>query len=456
MRYSILIVDDEKSILRTLSGALSDEGFDTMTAHSGEEALECINKEMPDLVMLDIWMEPGMDGIETLQKIKHDYPHMLVIIMSGHGNIETAVKSMKLGAFNFIEKPLSIDKLLISIEQALNFNKLEEENALLKSKVLKPYEIIGECDEIKRLKQQIKLAAPTNGWVLITGENGTGKEFVARTIHMNSKRVMKSFVDINCAAIPEELIESELFGYEKGAFTGANSMKRGKFDLANEGTIFLDEIADMSLKTQAKILRILQEQKFERVGGAKSIEVDVRIIAATNKNLEEEIKNGTFREDLYYRLNVIPIEVPPLRDRREDVPLIADYFLKEFSKEDIKIQKEISKDAIECLMKYNWPGNVRELRNIVERIVIMTPKRVINVDDLPSAIRLAKGDSSDDNFFDIDNFKDAKTNFEREFLTSKLIENRYNISKTAEVIGVERTNIYRKIKAYGINIKEKK
>ncbi|MFC1856341.1 sigma-54-dependent transcriptional regulator, partial [Thermodesulfobacteriota bacterium] len=303
MRNTVLLVDDKKSILRTLSGALKDEGYDTILAKSGEEALESINNELPDLVMLDIWMEPGIDGIETLKRIKNDFPHMQVIMMSGHGNIETAVKSIKLGAFNFIEKPLNIDKLLIAMEQALNFNKLEEENALLKSKVLKSYDIIGECDEIINLKKQIKLVAPTNGWVLITGENGTGKEFVARTIHMNSKRKDKRFVDINCAAIPDELIESELFGYEKGAFTGAATKKKGKFDLANEGTILLDEIADMSLKTQAKILRILQEQKFERVGGSQSIDVDVRVIAATNKNLEDEIKNGNFREDLYYRLN---------------------------------------------------------------------------------------------------------------------------------------------------------
>jgi two-component system nitrogen regulation response regulator NtrX len=395
-------------------------------------------------------MEPGMDGIKTLKKIKHDFPNMQVIMMSGHGNIETAVKSIKLGAFNFIEKPLSIDKLLIAIEQVLNFNKLEEENALLKSKVLKSYEIIGDCREIKKLKEQIRLAAPTNGWVLITGENGTGKEFAARTIHLFSKRKSKPFVDINCAAIPEELIESELFGHEKGAFTGAVTKKKGKFDLANEGTIFLDEIADMSLMTQAKILRILQEQKFERVGGSQTIEVDVRVIAATNKNLEEEIKKGKFREDLYYRLNVIPIPVPPLRDRNEDIPLLVDTFLKEFSKEDIKIKKEIAKEAMECLMKYNWPGNVRELRNIVERLVIMIPKRVITKEDLPEIIQNAGGDNKSSDIFSIKDFKKARMLFEKDFITRKLKKNDYNVSKTAEEIGIERTNIYRKIKSFKI------
>jgi two-component system nitrogen regulation response regulator NtrX len=451
----VLIVDDEKSILRALNETLKDEDYDTVLARNGEEAIRSINKEWPDLVLLDIWMEPGMDGIETLKNIKHDFPRIPVIMMSGHGNIETAVKSIKLGAFNFIEKPLSIDKLLLVIEQALTFNKLEEENALLKSKVLKPYEIIGNCDEIKKLRQQIKLAAPTDGWVLITGENGTGKEFVARTIHLCSKRKDKPFVDINCAAIPDELIESELFGYEKGAFTGASTKKKGKFDLANEGTIFLDEIADMSLKTQAKILRILQEQKFERVGGTQTIEVDARIIAATNKNLEEEIKKGNFREDLYYRLNVIPIDVPSLRERKEDIPLLADNFLKEFSKEDIKIKKEIAKEAMSYLIKYNWPGNVRELRNIIERLVIMTPKRVITKDDLPELIKTKHDDGKDGDFYDIDSFKEARLFFEKEFLIRKLIENKYNISKTADAIGMERTNIYRKIKTYNININEK-
>jgi two-component system nitrogen regulation response regulator NtrX len=455
MKQTILIVDDERSILRTLSASLRDEGYLTITAKSGEEAIECILKELPDLVLLDIWMEPGMDGIETLKKINHDFPGMQVIIMSGHGNIETAVRAIKLGAFNFIEKPLSIDKLLITIEQALQYNKLEEENALLKSKVLKTYDITGVCDEIKKLKQQIKLVAPTNGWVLITGENGTGKEFVARTIHLNSKRKDKPFVDINCAAIPEELIESELFGYEKGAFTGATTKKKGKFDLANEGTILLDEIADMSLKTQAKILRILQEQKFERVGGSQSIEVDVRIIAATNKKLEDEIKNGKFREDLYYRLNVIPIDVPPLRERREDIPLLVENFLQEFTKEDKKIKKEIQKEAMDCLTMYNWPGNVRELRNIIERLVIMTPKRIISKDDLPLPIKSSVKDVNDDDAFKAGNFKEAKSLFEKEFLLRKLTENNYNVSKTAEAIGIERTNIYRKLKTYDINISEK-
>src|SRR5512135_1347500 len=322
MAKQILVVDDEDRIRQSLNGILKDEGFEVLEAKEGTQALRLVETDPPDLVILDIWM-PVMDGMEVLEKMKGQVPNLPVIMISGHGNIELAVKAVKLGAYDFIEKPLSLDKVLVAVNNALLVSRLEQENRALRQEIRRKYEIVGRSPEIQQLKEQIRIVAPTNGWVLINGENGTGKELVARGVHSQSLRAEKSFVEVNCAAIPEELIESELFGHEKGSFTGALTKKRGKFDLANDGTIFLDEIADMSLKTQAKILRILQEQKFERVGGSEMIYVDVRVIAATNRDLREEIQKGRFREDLYYRLNVIPIEVPPLRLRKTDIPLLV-------------------------------------------------------------------------------------------------------------------------------------
>ncbi len=337
--YNILIVDDEQSIRDSLAGILLDEGFSPLAASNGEEALARLRDEKPDLILLDIWM-PGMDGLETLARIREIHPEQLVIMMSGHGTIETAVRATKLGAHDFIEKPLSLEKLLLSIQNALKLNRLVEENRELKAKIAKEYEMIGSSPAINELKRQIEIVAPTSGWALITGENGTGKELVARAIHTLSQRGDKPFIEVNCAAIPEDLIESELFGHEKGSFTGATAQRRGKFDLAHEGTLFLDEIGDMSLKTQAKVLRILQERKFERVGGNRTIEVDVRVIAATNKDLSSQMAAGQFREDLYYRLNVIPFHVPPLRERKGDIPLLANHFLAYFcSKEGREIKE---------------------------------------------------------------------------------------------------------------------
>ena len=331
---SVLVVDDEPSILQSLGGLLSDEGFEVITASNGYEALKLIDTESPDLVLLDIWM-PGIDGIETLKEIKKDNPYIQVIIITGHGTVETAVKATKLGAFDLIEKPLSIDKVIVAINNALNFRRLEEENRYLRKKTIEKNSIDGNSPPTKTLKQQIAAAAPTDTWILITGENGTGKELVARTIHQLSLRAEQPLITVNCAAIPEELIESELFGHEKGAFSGATGKKRGKFELANSGTIFLDEIGDMSLKTQAKILRALEEQKFQRVGGGRIISVNVRVIAASNKDLEQEIEKGSFREDLFYRLNVIPIEVPSLRNRHEDIPLLVETFMADFAKQTL-------------------------------------------------------------------------------------------------------------------------
>ncbi len=451
MARSILVVDDEESIIRSLEGILTDEGFEVQNAANGKAALDRIEEEIPDLVLLDIWM-PEMDGIETLVKIKENFPGLQVVMMSGHGTIETAVKATKLGAYDFVEKPLSLDKVLLTINNALEHNRLEEEISLLREKEKGRNRITGNSEAILELKEQIRIVAPTNAWVLISGENGTGKELVAHTIHGLSKRSHKPMVEVNCAAIPEELIESELFGHEKGAFTGAGAMKRGKFDLAHEGTLFLDEIGDMSLKAQSKTLRILQEQKFERVGGSRTIHVDVRVIAATNKDLEAEIERAAFREDLYFRLNVIPIRVPPLRERAEDIPELIEEFTGEFSFDTNQPSKRFSEDAIRLLTWYHWPGNVRELKNLVERLVIMTASDEIRAVDIPPPFNEGAGAEGDMEVSpaDIDSYREARAQFEKAFIARKLKEYNGNVSQTAEAIGLERSNLHKKIKAYGL------
>jgi len=444
----VLIVDDEEGIRRSLAGILGDEGFETTPAADGERAIESLARDgLPDLVLLDIAM-PGRDGVEILREIGERWPHLPVVMMSGHGTIETAVKTTRYGAYDFIEKPLSIDKVLLTIQHALAETRLSVENRQLRAENLRAHEILGDSDLVMNLKRQIRVAAPTNGWVLVTGENGTGKELVARQIHLQSKRAEGPFVEVNCAAIPEELIESELFGHEKGAFTGAVALKRGRFELANGGTLFLDEIADMSLMTQAKVLRVLQEQSFERVGGTETLEVDVRVVAATNKNLEEEITRGGFREDLFYRLNVIPFHVPPLRERAEDIPSLALHFVEEFCAESGMRPKEIDPAALELLRSHPWPGNVRELRNLIERLVIMSPGARIEAGDLPAAMRVSvapdgRGSRS---------LEEARRSFEREYLLARLAEHGWNISRTAEAIGIARESLSRKIKAYKIEV----
>jgi len=450
MARTVLIVDDEQSILQSLQGILTDEGFEVISAGSGSSALEKIDEFIPDIVLLDIWM-PGMDGIETLIKIKESHSELQVIMMSGHGTIETAVKATKLGAYDFIEKPLSIEKLLLVVNNAVGYSRLEEEINLLREQTKDKYNLTGDSDPVRQLKEQIKIVAPTNAWVLISGENGTGKELVARAIHRLSKRNLKPMVEVNCAAIPEELIESELFGHEKGAFTGATAMKKGKFDLAHEGTLFLDEIGDMSLKAQSKTLRILQEQKFERVGGSRTIRVDVRVIAATNKDLEAEIEKGRFRDDLYFRLNVIPIRVPPLRERTEDIPPLVKEFLKEMALNTNMAPKEFSEEAIQMLKRYHWPGNIRELRNLVERLVIMTQAKEVRAEDIPAPFKKqADAETVLTSTLKADSFKEAKENFEKAFIASKLREFKWNVSQTADAIGIERSNLHKKIKAYGL------
>jgi two-component system nitrogen regulation response regulator NtrX len=453
MNKAILIVDDEESICQTLGGILKDEGHEIVTAASGEEALRIVDEDPPHLVILDIWL-PGIDGVEVLKTIKAGHPQIQVIIMSGHGTIETAVKATRLGAFDFIEKPLSLEKVILVVNHALEMIRLEEENLLLKQKVSHEYELTGQSGPIQDLKEMIGIVAPTNAWILIMGENGTGKELVARSIHHQSRRAQKSFIEVNCAAIPEDLIESELFGHEKGAFTGATAMKRGKFDLANEGTIFLDEVADMSLKAQAKVLRILQEKKFERVGGNKLIPTDVRVLAATNKDLEKEMEEGRFRQDLYYRLNVIPLRIPPLRDRKEDVPLLVAQFIKDFALKEGDPEKEVTDEVLAVLMKHNWPGNVRELKNIIERLVIMTQTRVISKCDLFPLFEEGRQETVlVEPEITLDSFRAAKQDFERQYIIRKLREFDGNISKTAEAIGLERSNLHKKIRSYGLEVK---
>jgi two-component system nitrogen regulation response regulator NtrX len=449
MPSHILIVDDEKSICQALKGILGDEGYEVSTVNEGAGALALVEEDAPDLVLLDIWM-PGIDGLEVLERLKARHPALPVVMISGHGSVETAVKATRLGAFDFIEKPLDMDKILVAVRNGLELGRLAEENQLLKAKA-EPPRLAGHSPAIEDLRQAIDRVAPSDSWVLITGENGTGKELVARAIHRQSPRAAAPFVDVNCAAIPEELIESELFGHEKGAFTGAAAKKRGKFDLADRGTLFLDEIADMSLKTQAKILRILQEQRFERVGGTKTIAVNVRVLAATNKDLTAEIAAGRFREDLYYRLAVIPIQVPPLRERPQDIPALVDEFLAGHAARGLAETKRLSPEALEILKAQPWAGNVRELKNLVERLVILCPKQVIEPLDLPASLRPA-----DPPAFDLPqalanpDFKEARAAFERMYLERKLEENGGNISQTAEAIGLERSHLHKKLKLLGV------
>jgi len=449
---TILIVDDEPTILQSLSGILTDEGFDVALASNGYEALQYIENEAPDLVLLDVWM-PGIDGIETLQEIRKKYPNTQVVMITGHGSIETAVQATKYGAFDFIEKPLSIEKVIVAINNALNFRRLEEENRFLRKKTIEKHAITGNSPPVEALKATLASVAPTDSWVLIKGENGTGKELVAHTIHHMSPRASQPLIDVNCATIAEELIESELFGHEKGAFPGAGTKMVGKFQLADKGTLFLDEIGDMSLKTQSKILRVLQEKRFQRIGGSRTLEVDVRVIAATNKDLEAQIAEGNFREDLFYRLNVVPIEVPPLRDRLQDLPTMVEIFLEVAARKNASSKKTISAEAIDMLKSYNWPGNVRELKNLVERLAIIVRSDVIEVEHLPKPYNTAgtpNGAKSMNAVFGTSHLKEARQQFEKQFIEYKLAEHDHNITHTAKAIGVERSYLHRRIKKLSI------
>lgn len=455
-RPNILVVDDEEDIRISLTGILEDEGYQVLSCSTGEDALQLLDKEEPDLLYLDIWL-PGRDGMKILDRVRRDYSQLPVVMISGHGNIETAVECIKKGAFDFIEKPLSLEKVVLAANKALQFRRLQQENQDLRSRVRLDYvqEITGQSPVIHELKTKINRVAPTEAWVLITGDNGTGKEIVARGIHKKSKRAQKPMIAVNCAAIPEELIESELFGHEKGAFTGAERAHVGKFELAHKGTLFLDEIGDMSLKTQAKILRILQEQCFERVGGGKTINVDVRVIVATNKHLPSEIKAGRFREDLFYRLNVFPLHVPRLKERIQDLPLLVQEFMRQLCQENGFRPLEFSPDALARLQSYAWRGNVRELKNFVERMLIMHAGQRLESADLPPEFTLSQDSVQPEpvaeNQVLCQDFKTARAEFEREFLASKLTEFQGNISRLAEAIGLERSYLHRKLKSYGIH-----
>jgi two-component system nitrogen regulation response regulator NtrX len=442
----ILIVDDEPGIRESLSGVLADEGFFTRTAASGEEALAVLEEEQFDVVLLDVWL-PGMDGIEVLERIEtpQQAERPAVIMISGHGSIETAVRATKMGAFDFLEKPLTIGKVLVVVNNAVEQRRLRLEVREMRESGRGRLQIIGNSIPTKALRQQIALMAGTNGRVLIYGESGTGKELVAHAIHASSTRVDGPFVEVNCAAIPEDLIESELFGHRKGSFPLAHEDKTGKFEKADGGTLFLDEVGDMSLKTQAKVLRALEEQRFEPLGSAESVTVDVRVIASTNKNLEEEIERGNFREDLFYRLNVIPFSVPPLRERVEDIPLMAEHFLREFTTAYGRKPKELTPEAVRLLQEYSWPGNVRELKNLMERIVIMYQMTRIDARHVP--LPVGRRERAVERFASL---AEVRQSAERDYILKKLDEQGGNVSRTAELLGLERSNLYKKMRALGI------
>jgi two-component system nitrogen regulation response regulator NtrX len=452
-RPKILVVDDEPGIRQSLCGVLDDEGFAADAVSSGEECLAALARVQYELVLLDIWL-PGIDGLETLARIIEAGPEdrPAVVVISGHGTVETAVKATKLGAFDFLEKPLTIEKVSVVVKNALQQRRMELEIRNLRDSGGFSHRIIGESVPVKALRQQLALMAGTNGRVLIYGESGTGKELVAHALHAMSPRAAEPFVEVNCAAIPEELIESELFGHRKGSFTGASEDKIGKFEKADGGTLFLDEVGDMSLKTQAKVLRALQEQRFEPVGANEFVQVDVRVVAATNKNIEEEIERGNFREDLFYRLNVIPFYVPPLRERVEDIPLLADHFITHYTTAYGRKAKELTDEAYRLLREYHWPGNVRELRNLMERIVIMNPQVRVDARHIPlNPARRSVLDRPVDNFASLHEFREAA---ERDYILKKLEETKGNVTRAAELLGLERSNLYRKMKTLGIAPKE--
>ncbi|MEQ1573414.1 MAG: sigma-54 dependent transcriptional regulator [Vicinamibacterales bacterium] len=449
---SLLIVDDEPGVRSALGGVFRDEGYDVDAVESGEACLERLTRQVYDVIVLDIWL-PGMDGLATLARMRERQVDAQVVMISGHGNIESAVRAIKMGAFDFVEKPLSLEKTVLVVRNAMRQRRLEAENQALRARVDAQYTMVGESYLMAQLREQVAMAAPTNGRVLIFGENGTGKELVARNIHLLSRRRAGPFVEVNCAAIPEELIESELFGHVRGAFTGAVSDRRGKFEAAHGGTIFLDEIGDMSLKTQAKVLRVLQEQVMDAVGGSARIKVDARVLAATNKDLPVEIRAGRFREDLYFRLNVVPIFVPPLRDRQEDILVLADHFMAMLAREYGRRPKSFDPDAVSALRRYPWPGNVRELRNLVERLMIMVPGDRIAGRDLTfldqgmvggmdTAARPMPASST--------SLHDARDQFERDYILRALAVQQGNISRTADMLGIERSNLYRKMRGFGI------
>lgn len=449
----ILVIDDEPGIRDVLGGILSDEGYQVSTAEDGIVALEMLKTEIVDVVFLDIWL-PNMGGMDVLEEIKSSYPDVVVIIISGHGNIDMAVKAVKMGAFDFLEKPLGLDRVVTAARNAVEHSRLKVENRTLKNSLLNRDEIVGRSPGIARVRHLIDQSARTDARILILGDNGTGKELVAREIHRKSPRSGRPFQEVNCAAIPDSLLESELFGHEKGAFTSAHARRRGKFELAHTGTLFLDEVADMSAAAQAKVLRVIQELKFERVGGEEQLDVDVRLIAATNKDIHQEIQAGRFREDLYYRLNVITIEVPPLRDRQEDIPLLVQYFAERQAGGGEA--KQFSPEAMKRLAEFEWPGNIRELKNFVERVSIMVDEAEISVEMVERYLGSSGNSADADPFSEYAGMGlgEARDTFEKRFLLRKLQENQYNISRTAQDLGIYPSNLHGKVKKYGIDTKK--
>ncbi len=456
MQHSILIIDDEQDIRTALTGILEDEGYQVMTADSGLAGLECVQQEVPDLILLDIWM-PGMDGLETLEMIKKQYPQVTIIMISGHGTIDTAVRATKLGAFDFIEKPLSLEKVLISVGNALQLQELRVENAELKRSSSADNELVGDSPAINALREQIKRIAPTAASVLIQGESGTEKELIACSVHCNSPRRERPFIAVHCSAIPEELIESELFGHEKGALPSATMQKKGRIDQADGGTLFLDEVGELPLGTQMKILRVIQERSFERLGGFKRLAADVRIIAASTRALSQAMESGSFSSDLFYALNTVSLQAPPLRERREDIGSLVQHFVARFFRREGGEAKAFMVDALEKLQCGSWPGNLRELRNVVERVLIVAPGRVITAADIPESgdesTAAAISAAPQGGALSRAALRDAREDFEREFIIHKLEENDWNISRTAEIIELERSNLHRKIKSYGIDVR---
>ena len=450
-KKQILVTDDEKSIRNTLCEILEYEEYSVTEAANGAEALELLERESFDLVLLDIKM-PGMDGMEILEQIMEQQYPPNVIMLSGHGTVETAVKATQLGAYDFLEKPPDLNRLLISVRNALAQEQLQRENRTIKKKIPKLPKIIGRSEAVSKIRETVEKVAPTDARVLITGENGTGKELVAQWVHQLSRRCGGPFIDVNCAAIPADLLESELFGHEKGAFTGANDQRIGKFELADGGTLFLDEIGDMSMDAQAKVLRALQENKIMRVGGTQSIPINVRVVAATNKDLQDAIEEGGFREDLYHRVNVIPIHVAPLRKRRDDIPLLANHFLAELAEREIIFSgKELSDSALDALKQMDWSGNVRELRNVIERAAILTSDATIEAEDVQNLANTPRKNGAVTDLLDqFDSFQDFKAAAERLFLIHKLEENDWNISQTSDKIDIQRSHLYTKINKYNI------
>jgi two-component system nitrogen regulation response regulator NtrX len=449
---NILIVDDESPIREVLSASLKDENHTVFTAADGESGIRAMREHQPDIVFLDIWMPGSLDGIEVLTTARKQFPNIEFVMISGHGTIETAVRATKLGAWDFIEKPLSMDKISIAISNIIHYQQEKEEKTALLNKLRKSIALLGEAPKMVALKQMIVRAAPQQSWILLEGENGSGKELVAQNIHYMSPRASRPFIELNCSSIPEDLIDTELFGFERGAFAGADRTQKGKLELAHGGTVFIDDIADLSAKAQEKLLRILQEKKFQRVGGSAFVDIDIRLIAATKKDLEKEVQDGTFNDSLLRRINVVTFKVPALREHGEDIPVLAEHFSDQVAKEGGFVKKAFSIQAMELMRTHTWPGNVRELKNFIERVYILTPDESVDVHDLRFA-GLSSGSAGEDHT-DLPTFREARSKFEKEYLLKKIQENSGNISRTAEVIGLERSYLHRKIKAFGIEVQK--